>query len=69
MEKPAKPNRPPGKRPAGKESAAPRGIRELQRQLEMYRLVFDSIYNGCLVTDAKGTVTHFNKPYGEFLGP
>jgi len=40
----------------------------LQQQLEMYRLVFDSIYNGAIVTDADGYITHFNKPYGEFLG-
>jgi transcriptional regulator with PAS, ATPase and Fis domain len=36
-------------------------------QLEMYRLIFDSIYNGALVTDADGYITHFNKPYGRFL--
>ena len=41
---------------------------ELLKQLEMYQLIFDSIYNGALVTDEKGYVTHFNKPYGEFLG-
>jgi PAS domain S-box-containing protein len=38
-----------------------------QEQLEMYRLILDSIYNGIMVTDAEGYVTHFNKPYGEFL--
>jgi PAS domain S-box-containing protein len=42
--------------------------KDLQQQLEMYRLVFDSIYNGAIVTDADGYITHFNKPYGEFLG-
>jgi PAS domain S-box-containing protein len=41
---------------------------EVQHQLEMFRLIFDSIYNGCIVTDSKGTITHFNKPYGRFLG-
>src|SRR5210317_1981280 len=41
---------------------------ELLKQLEMYRLIFNSIYNGALVTDEKGYITHFNKPYGEFLG-
>jgi len=41
---------------------------ELLKQLEIYRLIFDSIYNGALVTDEKGYITHFNKPYGEFLG-
>jgi PAS domain S-box-containing protein len=40
----------------------------LQKQLEMYRLIFDSIYNGAIVTDENGIVIHFNKPYGEFLG-
>jgi len=40
---------------------------ELLEQLEMYRLIFDSIYNGAIVTDCAGNITHFNKPYGEFL--
>lgn len=40
----------------------------LLEQLDMYRLVFDSIYNGAIVTDINGNITHFNKPYGEFLG-
>jgi len=44
------------------------GRKDLQQQLEMYRLMFDSIYNGAIVTDADGYITHFNKPYGEFLG-
>ncbi len=42
--------------------------KELQEQLEMYQLIFDSIHNGILVTDADGYITHFNKPYGRFLG-
>ena len=51
----------------------PKGNTPLKRdallsQLEMYRLIFDSIYNGAIVTDANGSITHFNKPYGEFLG-
>jgi PAS domain S-box-containing protein len=40
---------------------------ELQQHLEMYKLIFDSIYNGAIVTDENGMITHFNKPYGEFL--
>jgi transcriptional regulator with PAS, ATPase and Fis domain len=36
--------------------------------LEMYGLIFDSMYKGYLVTDAEGYINHFNKPYGEFLG-
>ena len=41
---------------------------DLQKQLEMYQLIFDSIYNGAIVTDINGRITHFNKPYGAFLG-
>jgi len=40
----------------------------LEEQLEMYRLIVDNIYNGVMVTDAEGYITHFNRPYGEFLG-
>ena len=43
-------------------------IASIQRQLEMYQLIFDSIYNGAVVTDADGIITHFNRPYGQFLG-
>jgi PAS domain S-box-containing protein len=43
-------------------------IASLEKDLEMYRSIFDSIYNGALVTDENGVITHFNKPYGEFLG-
>lgn len=32
----------------------------LLEQLEMYRLIFDSIYNGAIVTDINGKITHFN---------
>lgn len=42
--------------------------KDIRKQLEMYKLIFDSIYNGTMVTDGQGFVTHFNKPYGEFLG-
>jgi transcriptional regulator with PAS, ATPase and Fis domain len=38
------------------------------QQLEMYELIMDNIYNGVMVTDADGYVTHFNQPYGQFLG-
>ena len=41
---------------------------DLRRQLELYQLIFDSIYNGAVVTDTNGIITHFNKPYGRFLG-
>jgi len=43
-------------------------LEDLKAQLSMYRMIFDSIHNGTMVTDAKGYVTHFNKPYGKFLG-
>jgi PAS domain S-box-containing protein len=43
-------------------------MEDLKRQLEMYRLIFESIHNGAMVTDANGTITHFNKFYGQFLG-
>ena len=45
-----------------------RTIQALTDQLENYKLIFDSIYNGVMVTDADGYITHFNKPYGRFLG-
>lgn len=41
---------------------------DLLEQLETYQLILDNIHNGVLVTDADGIITHFNKPYGEFLG-
>ena len=40
----------------------------LKEQLELFQLIFDSIYNGAMVTDANGLVTHLNKPYAQFLG-
>lgn len=42
-------------------------IASLTEQLTMYKLIFDSIYYGSLVTDPNGIITHFNKPYGRFL--
>jgi PAS domain S-box-containing protein len=44
-----------------------RELQLLRAQLEMYNLILDSIHNGVVVTDAKGYITHFNKPYGQFL--
>ena len=38
------------------------------QDLEMVELIFNSIYNGVMVTDAEGYIIHFNKPYGKFLG-
>ena len=42
--------------------------KDLRSQLKLYELIFNSIYNGAMVTDANGYITHFNKPYGQFLG-
>lgn len=42
-------------------------LEELNEQLEDYRLLFDSFYNGAIVTDVNGIVTHINKPYCDFL--
>jgi PAS domain S-box-containing protein len=43
-------------------------LKDLQQRLELYELIFNSIHNGAIVTDASGCVTHFNQPYGRFLG-
>ncbi len=43
-------------------------IQDLRKRLEIYELIFDSIHSGAIVTDTSGFVTHFNKPYGQFLG-
>jgi PAS domain S-box-containing protein len=43
-------------------------LQEALQHLEMCNLILDSIYNGVVVTDANGYITHFNKPYGRFLG-
>ena len=43
-------------------------IEDLQSQIDMANMVFNHIYSGSCVTDAKGYITHFNEPYGEFLG-
>ena len=38
------------------------------KHLEMLNLVIDNVLNGIMVTDPDGYITHFNKPYGQFLG-
>jgi PAS domain S-box-containing protein len=57
-----------GKNPEKKDPHHRQPKAELRRQLEMYELIFDCIYNGIMVTDADGFITHFNRPYGQFLG-
>ena len=45
------------------------GDRDLvQHQPEMYKLIFDSLYSGAVVTDTRGYITHMNRPYADFLG-
>lgn len=46
----------------------PQHLEHLQQRLELYELIFDSIHNGAIVTDNAGFITHFNRPYGRFLG-
>ncbi len=37
-------------------------------RFKLLNLVLDNIYNGVMITDAEGYVTHFNTPYGNFIG-
>ena len=41
---------------------------KIHEHLEMLEMILDSIHNGVIVTDPEGYITHFNKPYGRFLG-
>ncbi len=43
-------------------------IEALQGQLELFRLIFNNIPSGAMVTDEGGMVLHLNRPYAEFLG-
>jgi PAS domain S-box-containing protein len=38
------------------------------QQLQALQLIFNHIHEGACVIDAEGIVTHFNEPYGRFLG-
>jgi PAS domain S-box-containing protein len=51
-----------------KNGSGKKDISIVQDQLELFHLIFDSIYNGAMVTDAEGVVTHLNQPYARFLG-
>ncbi|HPJ07341.1 MAG TPA: sigma 54-interacting transcriptional regulator [Deltaproteobacteria bacterium] len=42
--------------------------RALIDQLKLFKLMFDNIYNGIMVTDMDGYVLLFNRPYGDLLG-
>lgn len=39
-----------------------------KQQLGILTLIFDHIDNGACVVDSEGFITHFNTPYGKFLG-
>ena len=54
----------PASGPTASVGAAP----DLAQQLKMLQMIVDSIYNGVVVVDPEGYITHFNKPYGKFLG-
>ncbi len=56
---------PPASRPLGNAAGKTPG---LTQQLRMLQLIVDSIYNGVVVVDPEGYITHFNQPYGKFLG-
>ena len=43
-------------------------IRKLNKELEMYKGIFNCIHDGCEVTDNKGYITHFNDNYKKFFG-
>lgn len=40
----------------------------IKQQFEVLTLIFDHIDNGACVVDSDGFITHFNTPYGKFLG-
>ncbi|MBU2628508.1 MAG: sigma 54-interacting transcriptional regulator, partial [Proteobacteria bacterium] len=42
-------------------------MQELLKKIELYELLIDNINAGIIIIDADGYITHFNKPYGQFL--
>jgi len=40
----------------------------LEDRLQALQLIFEHIHDGACVTDPDGIITHFNGPYGRFLG-
>ena len=57
----------PARKKSRPQKSSPRPDTSPDYELDMYRLIMDSIYNGIMVTDAQGYITHFNEPYGQFL--
>ncbi|MBL0716047.1 MAG: PAS domain S-box protein, partial [Desulfosarcina sp.] len=49
-------------------SNTPELVLALTRDLDRFNLIFNSIYDGAMVTDRNGIITHFNHPYCKFLG-
>ncbi len=49
----------------GEENAEYQAMRQ---QLELFRLIFNNLPSGAMVTDGEGIVTHLNEPYADFLG-
>ncbi len=43
-------------------------LEEALEKAKKLELILDNIYNGVMITDQDGYVTHFNTPYGKFLG-
>ncbi len=58
----------PGQSLKGDSRDNPKKQTSIHQELEMHKLIFDSLHYGSIVTDANGYITHFNKPYGQFLG-
>ena len=48
-------------------SSLEKQIRDLTRELDVYRMIFNSINHGATVIDPDGQITHMNDPYGRFL--
>lgn len=42
-------------------------LQTLEKKVELYERIFDTINAGVLIIDHAGYITHFNKPYGRFL--
>ena len=43
-------------------------LKDTASQLELFKLILDSIHNGAIITDPDGYILYLNKPYGDFLG-
>jgi PAS domain S-box-containing protein len=41
---------------------------KIKKELEMYKLIFNSVHHGCEVIDKNGYYTHFNENYKKYFG-